>query len=110
MSDSIDLILYGHPLVSEVRERAVWDLKRIGRTFTSDVDILVSRTVYSPQAMEPAMAYHRHVEQVLLACLQLGTIPNRRAIRQITYRRPVVTGLDSLYVQITKSDDRLVLV
>ena len=109
MADSIDVILYGFPAPTEVRGRAVYDLKRFGRSITGDVDVEVYRTVYSRRGMQPATACAAHVEQVVLAALQCKTIEARRSIRQITYRRPVVDGLDSMIVSFRPVSDRLLL-
>ena len=109
MADSIDLILYGHPSPSEVRQRAVHDLKRLGRSFTSDVDISVYRTIWTARGMQPALAIAPLVEQVILAALQCKTIPSRRSIREVTFRRPVVDGLDTLIVSFRPVSERLLL-
>lgn len=96
MAESVEVTLYGSPAASEVRERALFDLRHLKR-LTGDVEIVVIRTTRR-DTRSVATGSHAHVEQVLLAALQHGTISGRLAIRSISYRRPYAAGIDTLTV------------
>lgn len=110
MADSVDVILYGHPAIGEVRARAVFELKRLRRQLAGDVDVDVRLTVRNRRCLVPATHAAPMVEQVILAALQTQTIESRMAVRSVRYVRPVVDGLDVLVVSFRPSSDRLLLI
>lgn len=110
MSECVDLILYGHPPISEVRARAVFDLRRLKTKLKGDVDLDVTVTIPNPRCMVPAMKVHAAVEQVILAALYTETIESKRSIRSVRYTRPVVAGLDTTTYSFRPSADRLLLI
>lgn len=110
MSESIDLILYGHPHPSEIYERAIYDLRVDKRKLSGDVDVDVRVTIRNSSCMVPALRAQQAVEQVLKAAVKCATIESHRAVRSISFRRPVVDGLDVLYVSFRPSTDRVLLI
>ena len=110
MGDTLELCLLGHPPVNEVRDRAVYDLRKAGKKFHGDVDVDVRSAVRNRQCMAPAMECQARVEQVILAALQCGVIESRRSIRRISYSRPVIEGIECLNIRFTVSQDRLLVI
>ena len=110
MAESIDLILYGHPPVSEIRERALFDLRHDGRKLKGDVDMTVRVTVLNRRCLVPVTACHAAVAEVIAAAVKAATIESGRSVRSISYLRPVVDGLDVVYVSFVSSDARHALI
>lgn len=108
VAESVDVTVYGTPATGEVRERALFDLRHMGK-LTGDVEIVVVRTTRR-NMKSVATGAHAQVEQVLLAALQNGTIPDRKVIRSICYRRPFAAGIDTLTVSFRSVCDRSMLV
>lgn len=88
----------------------MYDLRHARSQLVGDVDVEVRVTVRNSSCMVPATRSQQAVEQVLRAAVKSGTIEAHRSVRQISYRRPVVDGLDVLYVSFHLSTDRLLLI
>lgn len=110
VADAVDLVLYGHPHPSEIYDRAIYDLRVAKRRLVGDVDVDVRVTVRNLSCMVPALRAQQAVEQVLKAAVKCGTIESHRAVLSVHFRRPVVDGLDCLYVSFRPSTDRLLLI
>lgn len=110
MADLIELTVWGHPPIGEVRDRVMFDLRKLNRKIDADVDVVVYRTVYHYRGLQGPLASARVVEEVLAACLSFGAIVGRLSVRTVQFRQPVVDGYDSLTVSIRRASDRLALV
>lgn len=72
------------------------------------MEVVVIRTTRR-DTKSVATGSHAHVEQVLLAALQHGTISSRLVIRSISYRRPFAAGIDTLTVSFRSCVNRSML-
>ena len=96
--DDLTVILYGKVSPGELRERAVYDFKKINRVLAGDHEMFAHTTVRSARWMHLVGANMDEIQAVLRAAVQSGTLTSRRQVVGYHIYKPVVYDIDTLTV------------